>query len=221
MIRKMMVLALCCLAVAACDSRRGMQVRTYELHRLTQQQATSLLTPYITEGGMISGQDRLLTVRERPERLDSVAKILRRFDGPPQSVVLHFQVIEAGDFEGTDPNIARVAAPLRETLRYRGYRLLHEITIPTVAGSPFQHVSQDLRITGQVDQVTPSGPDASVTLAVEVGTQDGSVGATVSGAPGQTLVLGSADRQGGGALIAAVRPELGAMVAGQGSAAQP
>ncbi|HSU12979.1 hypothetical protein [Longimicrobium sp.] len=206
-------LAAALLALAACDRERGMQVRTYELHRLTYKQAESLLTPYIREAGMISGQDRLLTVREKPDRLDSIAKILRRFDGAPQSVVLHFQVIEAGDFAGTDSAVAAVAAPLREMLRYRGYRLLREVTVPATAGQPFSHTGANLRIEGEVQQVTPA-PDASVTLKVAVRADSASVEAAVSGAPGQTLVLGSGDRQGGsGALIVAVRPELGAMVA--------
>ncbi|HEX8903487.1 MAG TPA: hypothetical protein VF771_01455 [Longimicrobiaceae bacterium] len=214
--KKMMVFALLVLA-AACDSRRGMQVRTYELNRLTTQEATSLLTPYIDEGGYITGTRRLLTVREKPEKLDSIARFLKHYDGAPQALTLHFQVIEAGDFEGTDSTVARVAAPLREVLRYRGYRLLREITLPGVEGMPFQQSDGQLRIIGKVDEVA----DASVTLEVEVRTDDGSVSAAVSGAPGQTLVLGSAQRQNGaGALIVAVRPELGAMVAGQPPAAR-
>jgi hypothetical protein len=216
--KKTIVPALLVLA-AACDSRRGMQVRTYELHRLTTQEATSLLTPYVDEGGYISGTNRLLTVREKPDKLDSIARILKRFDGAPQTLTLHFQVIEAGDFEGTDSTVARVAAPLREMLRYRGYRLVREVTLPGVNGLPFQQSGGDLRISGKVDQVTP-GPEGSVTLEVEVTTQDATVSAAVSGAPGQTLVLGSAQRQNGaGALIVAVRPELGSMVAGQAPSA--
>lgn len=219
--RKLMVLALAGLALAACDRQRGMQVRTYELHRLSYKEAETLLTPYISEGGYISGQNRLLSVREKPAQLDSIAAILKRYDGPRQALTLHFQVIEAGDFEGTDPNVARVAAPLREMLRYRGYRLVSEVTLPGVDGLPFEQSGNGITITGKVDQVTPSGPDASVTLEVDVRTADGRVAAAVTGAPGQTLVLGSAQRQGGGALIAAVRPELGAMVAGQGPAQPP
>ncbi|HEX6749869.1 MAG TPA: hypothetical protein VF092_21430 [Longimicrobium sp.] len=213
--RKMLAVALAMLAVAACDNRKGMQVRTYELHRLTTEEAMSLLTPYISEGGMVSGTSRLLTVRETPAQLDSIARILKRFDGARQALTLHFQVIEAGDFEGTDPTIARVAAPLREMLRYRGYRLVRAVTLNGVEGLPFQQNEQNLRITGKVDQVIP-GPEGSITLEVEVAAQGATVSAAVSGAPGQTLVLGSAQRQNGtGALIVAVRPELGSMVAGQ------
>jgi hypothetical protein len=224
MIRKMLVSGAILLALAACDRERGMQVRTYELHRLTTAEATSLLTPYIREHGMITGQNRLLTVRETPDRLDSVAKILRRYDGPRQALTLHFQVIEAGDFEGTDPDVARVASPLREMLRYRGYRLLSEVTVPALEGQPFVHQGRGLLIEGEVEQVLPP-PDALITLRVGAAAAGARVEAGVSGHPGQTMVLGSGEKQGApGALIVAVRPELGSIVAGQpapGTASTP
>ena len=202
------------LALAACDSKRGMQVRSYELHRMSYKQAETLLTPYIREGGFISGQDRLLSVREKPDRLDSIAAILKRYDGAPQAVTLYFQVIEAGDFDGTDPAAAPVVAPLRDVLRYRGYRLLRSVVVPAMEGGDFQDADAGLRIAGTVERVTPSGPDAAVTLKVQVEADSASVMTGVSGAPGQTLVIGSARKQGGtGALIVAVRPVLGAMVA--------
>jgi hypothetical protein len=191
-----------------------MQVRTYELHRMSYRQAETLLTPYIREGGYISGQDRLLAVRERPDRLDSVAAILKRYDGAPQAVTLYFQVIEAGDFDGTDPAAAAVVAPLRDVLRYRGYRLVRSVVVPAVEGGEFEDAEAGLRIAGTVERVTPSGPDAAVTLKVQVEADSASVMTGVSGAPGQTLVIGSARKKGGsGALIVAVRPVLGAMVA--------
>ncbi|MBV9107863.1 MAG: hypothetical protein JO306_00475 [Gemmatimonadetes bacterium] len=202
------------LSLAACDRGRGNQVRTYELHRLSYKQAETLLTPYIREGGYISGQDRLLSVRESPDRLDSIATILKRYDGAPQAVTLYFQVIEAGDFDATDPAAAPVVAPLRDVLRYRGYRLVRSVVVPAMEGGDFQDTEAGLRIAGTVERVTPSGPDAAVTLKVQVDADSASVMTGVSGAPGQTLVIGSARKKGGsGALIVAVRPVLGAMVA--------
>lgn len=203
--RTIAVLAAALLA-AGCDSRRGMVVRTYELHRLGYPEAETLLTPYVGEGGFISGKGRLLTVRERPDRLDSIAAVLKRYDGAPLAVTLHFQVIEAGDFGGGDSAIARVEAPLRELFRYRGYRLLNDVTVRAVEGVPFAHQERDVRVTGTVRAVTPSGPDAGVTVEVAVATADGSVSTAVSGAPGKTLLIGSQKKGGGGALILAVQP---------------
>src|SRR3954468_9021156 len=142
--KTMGVLALAVLALSGCDSRKGMSVRTYELHRLSLDEATTLITPYVTEGGFISGKNRLMTVREKPTRLDSIAVILKRYDGAPEAVTLHFQVIEAGDFAGSDSAIARVEAPLRELFRYRGYRLVGEVTVQAMEGTPFRQEQEGL-----------------------------------------------------------------------------
>ena len=203
--KTMGVLALAMLALAACDNRRGMVVRTYELHRLSYQEAETLITPYVTEGGMISGRNRLMTVRERPPRLDSIGAILRRYDGAPQAVSLHFQVIEAGDFAGSDSAIARVEAPLRELFRYRGYRLVGDLTVRTEEGQSFGQTQPGLRVHGSVTEV--SAGQVTLDVAVEYGM--GNVSTSVSGAPGKTLVIGTqqaADRSG--ALIVAVTPQL-------------
>jgi hypothetical protein len=204
--KTMAVLALAALALGACDSHRGMVVRTYPLHRLTPDEAVTLLTPYVGEGGYLTGRNRFVTVRERPGQLDSIAAVLKRYDGSPQVVALRFQVIEAGDFAGGDTAIARVEAPLRELFRYRGYRLLGEVTVQAMEGTPFRQEQEGLLVAGTVHEVTPAGPDARVTVEVEVTSPSGSVTTSVSGAPGKTLVVGTQKKTGGGAIIAAVTP---------------
>ncbi|MFL5543055.1 MAG: hypothetical protein ACJ8J0_29030 [Longimicrobiaceae bacterium] len=206
--KTMALLALAALALGACDSHRGMVVRTYPLHRLGTDEAVTLLTPYVGEGGYLTGRSRFVTVRERPAQLDSIAAVLRRYDGAPQTVTLHFQVIEAGDFAGGDSAIARVVGPLRELLRYRGYRLVGEMTVVALEGGHFLQSQPGLRIDGMVREATLAGPDARVTLDLEVTGDDGSVATSVSGLPGKTLVVGSQKKRGGGAIIAAVTPEV-------------
>ena len=206
-------IALAALAFSACDNRRGMTVRTYELHRLTYREAETLITPYVSEGGFISGQNRLMTVRERPRQLDSIAAILRRYDGAPAMVSLHFQIIEAGNFAGGDSAIAQVVAPMREMFRYRGYRLVSELTLRAVEGGRFQQFQPGLRISGMVSEASASGGAAQVTLDLTVATDRGSVATSVSGAPGKTMLIGTQQQaDSSGALIAAVTPEI---VAGQ------
>lgn len=147
---------------------------------------------------------------------DSLTAELRRASGDqhlqtgaPEAVTLHFQVIEAGDFAGSDSAIARVVAPLRETFRYRGYRLVADLTLRTLAGSQFAQHQADIRVGGTVREVSTRGPDPRVTLDLTVETSRGAVTTSVSGAPGKTLVIGTqqaADRNG--ALIAAVTPTI-------------
>jgi hypothetical protein len=203
--RTMAVLALAALALGACDSRRGMTTRTYPLHRLSSEDAVTLLTPYVGEGGYLSGRSRFVTVRERPAQLDSIAAVLKRYDGAPQVVSLRFQVIEAGDFAGGDSAIARVEAPLRELFRYRGYRRVGEVTVLVMEGGHFRQQQPGLRVEGMVREVT-AGPDARVTLDMEVAGESGSVSTSVSGALGKTLVVGAQKAAGDGAIIAAVTP---------------
>ena len=200
-------IALAALALAGCDKRRGVVVRTFELHRLTLDEAMTLITPYVSEGGYISGKNRLMTVRERPAGLDSIAAILRRHDGAPAAVTLHFQVIEAGDFAGSDSAIARVEAPLRALFRYRGYRLVGDLTLRAMEGRSFEQSQPGLRVSGEVREATSTGPEARVTLDLTVETSQGAVTTSVSGAPGKTLVIGTQQAAGrDGALIAAVTP---------------
>ena len=201
-------LALAVLALGACDKRRGMVARTYTLHRLTYQEAESLLTPYVGEGGYISGKDRFITVRERPERLDSITAILLRYDGGPHAVTLRFQVIEAGDFAGGDSTIARVEAPLRELFRYRGYRLLGEMTMQATEMGGFEGSQPGLHVEGVIHRVISTGPDARINLAVKVESQGSSISTSVGAVPGKTIIIGSQKKTGGGAIIAAVTPEL-------------
>ena len=203
---------LSCIAVLAavlmaggCDGRREMTVRTYELHRLKYAEAETLLTPYVGEGGHISGTGRLLTVRETPDRLDSIASLLKRYDGVPVMVTLHFQVIEAGDFAGEDSAIARVEAPLRGLFRYRGYRLLSELTVRAREGVPFAQQQGAISVAGTVRAVTTEGPHAGVTMELAVSSGRDSVSTMVSGTPGKTMLIGSQSRSGGG-LILAVNP---------------
>ena len=204
----MAVLALAALALGACQSKsHGMTTRTYPLHRLSSEDAVTLLTPYVGEGGYLSGRSRFVTVRERPAQLDSIAAVLKRYDGAPQVVSLRFQVIEAGDFAGGDSAIAQVEAPLRELFRYRGYRRVGEVTVLVMEGGHFRQQQPGLRVEGTVLEVT-AGPDAQVTLDMEVEGESGSVATSVSGELGKTLVVGAQKAAGDGAIIAAVTPTL-------------
>ena len=210
MMKRMLMagLALAALALGACENKsRGMTTRTYPLHRLSSEDAVTLLTPYVREGGYLSGRSRFVTVRERPAQLDSIAAVLKRYDGAPQVVSLRFQVIEAGDFAGGDSAIARVEAPLRELFRYRGYRRVGEVTVLVMEGGHFRQQQPGLRVEGTVLEVT-AGPDAQVTLDMEVEGESGSVATSVSGELGKTLVVGAQKAAGDGAIIAAVTPTL-------------
>jgi hypothetical protein len=198
------------LLLAACGGDRGREVRTYELHRLSRDEALTLVTPYVREGGYLSGSDRLLTVREQPARLDEIAALLARFDGGPAEVVLHFRVVEANGFAARDSTLADVEPLLRGLFRYQGYRLAREVTVQVTEGGRFSYgAGGPTSLTGQVERVTTSEAERRVHLTVSLQAPGGALKSSVTAAAGKTLVLGSQkDGEADGAWILVLRPEV-------------
>lgn len=199
--------------IAACDSRSGMEIRTYTLGRLTVDQAESLLTPYIREGGLLSGRDRLLTVREKPDRLKLVEDLLKKYDGGGEAldVVLNIQVIEADGFTERDSAIADVEQTLRGMFKYHGYKLLGETRIVAREGSHFDQSASAFQISGDVMRVTDQGGEKRVPVEIGLGLrpagpQQVSIHSTITTTIGKPTVLGQSTNKG--ALILVVRPSI-------------
>lgn len=85
--------------------------------------------------------DDAVTVRETPDNLDKIARVLAQFDRPTLSVRLHFQIIQADGAARSDPAIAEVEAALRKLFRFRGYRLVGEAV---VGGTEHSEASQEI-----------------------------------------------------------------------------
>lgn len=194
------------------DRRDDMELRTFQLERLSSETATALLTPYISDGGTLVARGDLITVRDEPARLDRVAEILARYDGPAQ-VRVQIYVLEGGDFEGT--TTLAFEPTLRELLPYRGYRLLDEAGFGTSEWSRFLRTGgAPFAIHGEVKEVRvePSGGSATIEVAVEGQAEArlGEVLQSIVNAPfGETVVVAS--HRGGGqgpTLIVALRADL-------------
>lgn len=198
------------LLMTACDSHKGMQVRTYELHRLSKDEAMTLLQPYVGEGGYLSASDTLITVREYARRLDEIAGILAKFDAAPAEVVLRFRVVEANGFTAQDSALADVEPLLRDLFRYRGYRLAREATVQVTEGGQFSHgAGSPTVLTGKVERVTKAGSEHRVKVTVSLRAPGGAIESAVTAVAGKTLVLGSQkDGQSDGAWILVLRPEV-------------
>lgn len=219
---KRTLLAVLLIAAAACDASRGMETRTFQLHQLSNDEAQALLTPYVREGGRLSGRNKLITVREEPERLKAIEDLLRKYDGDENAsdLMLHVQVIEADGFTGRDTAIADIEQTLRHTFRYRGYRLAGEAYIQAREGTVFRRSIGRGYVTGQneggymlegrVDRVTTSQNEQRVPIDIQLrGPAQGGfveVGSTVTGTLGKPTVLGQST--GNGAVILVVRPSL-------------
>ena len=221
---KKLLLVVALLLFAACDRERGMETKTYQLNRLSTDDALALLTPYIRERGMLSGKGRLITVREKPDRQQVIQQLLSKYDGLGEAtdIVLDVQVIEANGFTGADSAIADIEQTLRQTFRYRGYRLAGETHIQAREGSAFRRtigqgyvVGQQNRngylLEGEVERVAMVGEEQRIPIEIRLlGPSGGGgvveVAGTVTGVVGRPTVLGQST--GNGALIVVIRPSL-------------
>ncbi|HEY0037296.1 MAG TPA: hypothetical protein VGB66_11440 [Longimicrobium sp.] len=198
------------LLLAACDNGRDLQVRTYELHRLSKDEALTLVTPYVDDGGYLSGSDELITVRTSPARQAEIAKVLAKFDAAPVEVVLHFRVVEANGFTARDSALADVEPLLRGLFRYDGYRLAHEVTLQVTEGGKFsQGVGGPTALEGEVERVTRVGNEYRVKVSISLQAPGGAMQSSVTAVAGKTVVVGSQkEGSAAGAWIVVMRPEV-------------
>lgn len=207
------------LGVLACGGPR-LDTRTFQLKNLSGPEAAQLLAPYVFTDrkeapGALSETSGAITVRETPDNLEKIARVLAQFDRPEPSVQLHFQVIEADGSPVSDPAIADVEHALRQLFRFKGYRLLAEAVAGGMEGS---HVDQQVAAPGgpftiqaRILDVRSAGDSGSVRIETSFWVTDSrkALETTVTLRTGQTAVLGNTQAaQKAGTLILTVRPEL-------------
>lgn len=209
------------LGLAACGGPR-LDTRTFELKHLTGNEAARLLAPYVFADrkeapGAWSEANGAITVRETPDNLEKITRVLAEFDRPKPSVRLTFQIIQADGAATTDPAIAPVEAALRKLFRFKGYRLLAEAVAGGMEGSEVRQIVSGsggpYAITATILDARGTADSGSVRIKAELFVNDlGTVlNTAVTLRSGQTAVLGNAQlgsRLGVGTLILTVRPEL-------------
>lgn len=211
------------LGLAACGGP-NLDTRTFELSYLDAGEARAIISPYVygdrpNAPGTISGSSNVLTVRETPDNLDKIARVLQQFDLPKPRVQLHFQLIEADGSEGTDPAIAEVEEELRRLFRFDGYRLAAEAYLGGSEGSSIEQVIGGDRntapqwlLSARIHEVRARGDSGIILMTVGVRSPiGGGMETSLNARSGQTVVVGNAElRQGAGTLILVVTPELAA-----------
>lgn len=215
-------LALAAVAVAACGRAPQLETRTFPLKHIEPGTAQGIIEPYVfgdREGspGMMSVTENTLTVRETPDNLEKIARVLAEFDVPSPWVRLHFQLIEADGNRTADPRIADIETELRKLFRYEGYRLAAEAVVTGTARSSVQQSiggnvrqGEGFALAVQIGEIRVIGESGYVALNVNLQSPYGTgLGTRVNARTGQTLVIGNAKlREGSGTMILAVRPEL-------------
>ena len=211
-----------------CEQQRAQQevlleTRTFALKHMASDHVAKLIAPYVytdrfeAPGGVEIGQaPGAITVRETPDNLAKIARVLEELDiVNVSSYSLHFQVLAANGAETVDPRLADVVAELRKVFRFDGYALHGEGYISAVAGADFELVIDyggwpseggthyrlegTVGFRGQLDVEVKAYRDGH---SAELDTRFGF-------RPGQTVVLGTMPVAGETVFIAVNVEELG------------
>ena len=207
------------IGTGACGQRVELETQTFELRYMNPSEAVEMIAPYVypeREGapGVVTHFTNGVTVRETRENLARIQDVLTSYDLATPAVRLHFQVIEANGFSGTDQRIADVQRVLEDLFRFDGYRLLAEPKVAAMEGSgSTQMISIDgadeasFYLETRVEDVRGRGKAGSVVLSVELSGATGRIQTAMAVPVGETVVLGSSGAGGGSTVILTVRPE--------------
>lgn len=212
--RAVAILAVAMLA-GACGGGPSLDTRTFELKYLRGAEAARMVGPYVyadrpSAKGMLNYTDGTLTVRETPDNLDRIARVLAQYDHPLPLVRLTFHLIQADGAASSDPEIADVEATLRRLFRFRGYRLVQTgVLSANEGGEVMQQLGGgEYEIAAQIRRVSGSGDSAIVDMHVRLLGRHGRFSTDVGVPANKTAVLGNVFQDPQGTLILTVQPQL-------------
>jgi type II secretory pathway component GspD/PulD (secretin) len=205
--------------LTACSSRGpSLDTRTFALKYLRGSDAIPIVAPYVyadrpNAKGVFTVSDNAISVRETPDNLDKIARVLAQYDRPRPFIRLTFHLIEADGAATSDSAIRDVEATLRQLFRFRGYRVVGQ---GVVSATEKAEVSQMLAaepehyaLTTTVMRLAGAADSATVELGVELVGRRGRFRTTVTIPVGKTAVLGNVQAPSKGrTLILTVRPEV-------------
>jgi hypothetical protein len=206
--------------VAACGRTPRLETRTFTLRHLSRGEAQEIVAPYVygdrpNAHGAMSAAPNAITVRETPDNLDRIARVLAEYDRPQPGVRLTFRLIAADGAARSDSSIRDVETVLRSLFRFHSYAL---VTQGIMTGTQYSSSQQTLAGAGgpyllgaEIQRVSGTGDSATVALRVHLRVmRSGGQFETQVGIPvGKTAVLGNV--LGGSpssALILTVQPDL-------------
>lgn len=195
-----------------------LDTRTFELKHLRPPEASAIIAPYVYADrqagkGTLSIGGTTITVRETPDNLDKIARVLAEYDRPQATVRLSFRLIQANGVGAVDPALADIESTLRGLFRFRGYRLMGEGVVSGIEGSEVSQMlgsgANQYELNAEIERLSGRGDSAMVQLAVRLLLFPGMFRTRVSVPVGKTAVLGNV--QGGQTrttLILTVQPEV-------------
>jgi hypothetical protein len=213
------------LILFGCGRQERLDTKSFELKHLDEDAAATLIDPYVYGDrpgapGAISAVQGVITVRETPDNLAKIGRVLETFDRPPRSVTLHFQIISANGNGQSESAPAEVEEELRKLFRFRSYRLLADAAITGLERSVVrqrmfarqgrtQDEFSDFFVEAAIGSAGGEGDSAVVELQIELSAyQRPLLGASVSLNVGHTVVLGTLPLASDEALVLMVEAEI-------------
>jgi len=201
--------ALLLLVLSACGRGPELDTRTFALTHLDPYEAQGLIAPYVfgdraEAPGAMSVASAAITVRETPDNLQKIERVLAQYDVGRPGIQLHFQLIQADGPMPTDPRISAVEAELRKLFQFEGYRVAGEAVVYALDGSEISQTLSGAKMPAGIKQEymvearVRRGPENGLRLEeVSLYSMGGrKLRTTVNVRPGQTLVLGSSSMEG-------------------------
>lgn len=198
---------------AACHHGPTLDTRSFELKYLSGGEASLIVNPYVYADrpgghGLMSYSGRVLTVRETPDNLDRIARVLAQYDRAHPLVRLTFHLIQADGATATDSELNDVEPTLRKLFRFKGYRLVEEGIFSATEGGTVRQSMGSYTLETEIRHVAGAGDSATIDLSVHLAGRDVRFGTDVGVAAGKTAVLGNIGEDPRGTLILTVRSEL-------------
>ena len=133
----------------------ALETKTLELKHLKPDEAVSLLRPYLVNAAgmvtLVSPNMSIVTIKDVPENISRMERVLAKYDHSPATIRLVFQLIEAD----TGPKLQSAAnerspssdldATLRSVLRFSSYRLVAQ---GVATSGEFASIGQQLAQAG-------------------------------------------------------------------------
>jgi hypothetical protein len=211
--------ALVAWTLLGCQRTPDLEVRTFNLKHRSGYEAAQLIQPYIYEDregapGTMSVLPSAISVRETPDNLEKIGRVLSEFDTPISPIRLRFQLIQADSFKDEDPAIADVVEELHSLFRFEGYRLMGEalVTLDGGEGGPqefeqrFTGLEESFVVRGEVGIIQPGTARLRGIELYREETGARLLQTSVSVSVGQTVVIGGGKaRRGQESYILTVR----------------
>lgn len=195
-----------------------LETRTFALEHLSESNASSLVEPYVYADrpgapGVISyaANRRAISVRETPDNLDKIVRMLERFDVDTRSgsYRLHFQIVAANGVESVDARLAPIEEELRKVFRFDGYSLIGQGYVINAAIGSFDlqigldpsAEAQDQQLRMHIEGAVYPGNELGLTITdykprtLSSDRWEGRIMTRLGFRVGQTLVLGSMPTQ--------------------------